>query len=336
MDGLTFLDKSAKSKRLPVYVLAGDEDFLKRQCRDAIFSLVLGDADPTFAVATYPGDKLDFSAVRNDLDTLPFLSPARVVVVEAADPFVTAHREALEKYVAKPSKIGVLVLDVKSFPETTKLAKALPDGAKLNCKALPPLKLPGWAAGWAKARYGKTFGPDAAALLIDLVGPQMGLLDQELDKLSVAVGAKPEIGPDDVDRLVGRSRAANAFRIMEAVGEGKPDEALTILGELFEEGEDALVILGPLTWQLRKLAAVGRLIARGLGLGPAMDAAGVQAWPAARQKFERQVRHLGRRRLDQIAEWLLEVNLGLKGGNPLPPRLQLERLIVRLARPRVS
>ena len=43
---------------------------------------------------------------------------------------------------------------------------------------------------------------------------------------------------------------------------------------------------------------------------------------------------LGRRRLQQITQWLVDVNVGLKGGNPLPPRLQVERLIVRLAKSR--
>jgi DNA polymerase-3 subunit delta len=334
MDALAYLDKAAKSKRQPVYVLVGDEDFLKRRCRDAILSLVLGDADPAFAVTVYPGEKLDFSAVRNDLDTLPFLSPARVVVVDAADPFVTAHREALEQYVQKPSKIGVLVLDVKTFPETTRLAKALPDSAKLVCKAPPGLKLPDWVVGWSRARHGRAIAPDAAALLIDLVGPQLGLLDQELEKLAVAVGDKRAIGPEDVDTFVGRSRAANVFQILNAIAEGEPAAALTILGELFEEGEDALVILGPLTFQLRKLAAAGRLVGQGQSLGSAMDDAGVPKWPAARQAFEQQLRHLGRRRLDRLTEWLIEVNLGLKGGSPLPPRLQLERLLVKLARPR--
>jgi DNA polymerase-3 subunit delta len=78
------------------------------------------------------------------------------------------------------------------------------------------------------------------------------------------------------------------------------------------------------------------LVAQGQSLGPAMDAAGVQRWPKARESFERQVKYLGRRRLDQLPEWLVEINLGLKGGNPLPPRLQLERLVVRLARPRAA
>ena len=106
-DALAFLDRAAKSKRQPVYVLSGDEDFLRRLARDAIVALVLGDADPSFAVSSYVGDKLDFSAVRNDLETLPFLAPARVVVVEQADPFVTEHRPALEKYTAAPKIAGM-------------------------------------------------------------------------------------------------------------------------------------------------------------------------------------------------------------------------------------
>jgi DNA polymerase-3 subunit delta len=335
MDALQFLDRAAKSKRQPVYVLLGDEDFLKRRCRDAIIALAVGDADPAFAVSVCPGEKLDFSTVRNDLDTLPFLSPARVVVVEQADPFVTEHRPALERYVESPSTVGVLVLDVKSFPETTKLAKALPDAAKVKCEA-PKYKLAEWCVGWAKTHHGKKLPSDAAELLVELVGPHLGLLDQELDKLAVAVGNSATISAEDVDRLVGRSREADVFRILDAVGEGKPGEALAVLGQLLEEGEDPLAILGPLTYQLRKLATVGRLLNQGQSLGPAMDAAGVPRWPKIREGTERQLRHLGRGRLAQIPDWLVEINLGLKGGSPLPGRLQLERLIVRLARPRVA
>ena len=332
MDALAFLAKATKSKRQPVYVFSGDEDYLKRLCREAIVAAVLGDADPTFAVASYPGDKLDFSTVRNDLDTLPFLSPARVVVVDAADPFVTAHREQLEKYAAAPSTIGVLILDVKSFPETTKLAKALPDGAKLVCKAPPPYKLADWCREWAKSRHDKALAPDAAEVLVELVGPHLGLLDQELAKLSVAAG--PAVTADDVARLVGRTRAANAFRILDAVGEGSPAAALGLVADLFADGEDAFAILGMLTSQLRKLAAVQRHLGQGLALGPALDAAGVAKWPQARQAAERQLRHLGRARLDPLTGWLTETGMGFRGGNPLPPRLQLERLIVKLARPR--
>lgn len=333
MDALPFL-ATANPKRQPVYAVSGDEDFLKRLIRERIVSSVLGDADPDFAVSTYPGDKLDFSTLRNELDTRPFLAPCRVLIVESADTFVTEHRPQLEQYVTKPSTVGVLVLDVKAFPETTKLAKALPDAAKVVCKAPPPFKLPPWCVEWAKARHNKKLALPAAELLVELVGGGMGLLDQELGKLASAVGAKPAIAAEDVEKLVGRSKAADVFRIMDAIGDGKPGEALSILEDLFADGEDPMAILGPMTSQLRKLAAVGRLTAEGMPLGPAMNAAKVPTWEKARSSFERQVKHLGRRRIDKLTEWLTEINLGLKGGNPLPERVQVERLVVMLARPR--
>jgi DNA polymerase-3 subunit delta len=336
MDALTFL-KAAKSKRQPVYALVGDEDFLKGRCREAIQSLVLGDADPAFALTVYPGENLEISAVRNDLETLPFLSPARLVVVEAADSFVTEHREALERYVAKPSSIGVLVLEVKTFPETTKLAKALPDGAKFVCKAPSADRLKGWCVSWCNSRYQKTIPFDAAEYLVELVGPSMGLLDQELAKLAAATGTSPTIAGADIETYVGRSRGANVFQILNAIGDGRPAQAFKILGELFEEGEDPHAVLGALTSQLRKLAAVEwGLKENGGSLGPAMNQAGIPSWPQARQSAEKQVRHLGRRRLAELPQMLVDINLGLKGGNPLPNRLQVELLLAKLARPRAG
>jgi DNA polymerase-3 subunit delta len=334
MDALPFLSVS-NPKRQPVYTLTGDEDFLKRLVRERIIAIALGEADPEFAVSIYAGEKLDFSTIRNELDTQPFLAPCRVVVVENADPFVTEHRQSLEHYLTKPSPVGVLVLEVKTFPETTKLAKALPDTAKITCKAPPQYKLASWCIDWAKARHRKKLVPEAAELLVELVGPGMGLLDQELGKLAVAVGAKPGITAEDVERLVGRSKAADVFRILDAIGEGKPTEALSILEELFTQGEDPMAIMGPLTAQLRKLAKVWRLHHREKeALGPALDAAGIPRWPKARESAERQLKHLGGRRLEKLIDWLTEINLGLKGGNALPERIQVERLVVMLARPR--
>src|SRR4051812_9470149 len=155
MDAMTFLDKPGKAKRQPVYVVTGDEDFLKRRALHALQEIVLGDADPSFALSSYPGDKADFAAVKSELDTLPFLCDRRLVVVEQADPFVTKFRGALEKYVAAPAASGVLILDVKSWPSNTKLAKLVPDAATIVGKAPPAYKLAGWCVEWAQTRYGK-------------------------------------------------------------------------------------------------------------------------------------------------------------------------------------
>jgi DNA polymerase-3 subunit delta len=336
MDAIVFLDKQAKAKGQPLYVLTGDEEFLKRRALAALQDLVLGESDPSFALSSYPGDKADFAAVRSELDTLPFLSDRRVVVIEQADPFVTKFRANLEKYVAAPASSGVFILDVRSWPANTKLAKLVPEPATIICKAPPAYRLPAWCAEWAKTRYGKPIAPAAAELLVELVGPQMGLLDSELDKLAVYAREKPAIELADVDALVGRSRAANVFRIMDAVGEGKPGEALAILADLFEEGEEPLAVLGALGAQLRRLGAAARLHRQGVPLDDAFDRGGVAKWPQAREAARRQMKHLGWGRLDKLFDWLAEADQGMKGGSPLPAKLLLERLIVRLARPRAG
>jgi DNA polymerase-3 subunit delta len=333
MEALAFLQRKTVPKHT-LYVLSGEEDFLKRQVREKLFSVLLTPDELDLAPVVLSGDQLDYSTLRNELDTVPFLTSCRVVVVENADSFITAHRAALEQLAAHPLKINVLILEVKTFPETTRLAKALPDTAKIICKAPASYRLAAWCIEWAEHRYGKQLAPEAAELLVNLAGSALGVLDQELAKLTTAVGQAQSIGVADVQRYVHRSRAADVFRILEAIGAGNPTEALSILEELLTEGEDPLAILAPLSAQLRKLAAVARQVSTGKSLSAAMDAAGIPSWPKARQNAEQQLRHLGRRRLDRLANWLAELNAGLKGGDPLPERVQIERFIVQLARPR--
>jgi DNA polymerase III subunit delta len=334
MDALAFIEKNGHVRRQPFYVLSGDEDFLKRRVLSILVPLVVGDADPQYAVSTFPGDKTDFSSVRNELDSVSFFSERRLVVVDQADPFVTEFRPQLEAYVAEPSELGVLVLDVKSFPGNTKLAKAVPEASHIVCKSPAEYKLPAWCAEWCQSQYGKKLTMPAAQMLVELVGSTMGVLDQELQKLKEFVGNRPAIDIKDVDELTGRSRGANVFKILDAIGDGQPATALKILTELFEEGEAPLAILGALGFQLRKLARAGRMYKQGLNIEEAMTKAGVPTWPQARDGARKQLKHLGTNRLDKLYDWLLEVDGGLKGGNPLPERLQLERLVVRLAKGR--
>jgi DNA polymerase III subunit delta len=332
MEAFTFLDAVAKAKPRPVYVLAGDEAFLKRLVRAALDKLLIDEADPAFAVSVIPGERAEWPAIRSELDTLPFLSPRRVVVVESADPFVTKYRPALEKYVAEPSKVGTLVLDVKTWPSNTKLAKLVPDAATIGCRTPSQEKLTIWCRNWAKSAYGKSLDADAAGWLVELAGPEMGVLDQELAKLAVYVGDAKSVTRDDVDRLVGRGRNAETFAIFEKIAAGRPADALALLGRLIDQGEDPLAILGAFSWQLRQLGQVNSSLRSGLSPTAAMDRAEVK--PFTRGRVDALLRHLGRRRLDMVYDWLLEADLGMKGSSQLPSQVVLERLVLKLARPR--
>jgi DNA polymerase-3 subunit delta len=327
MDALAFLDRPHVH---PLYVVHGDEDFLRRQVLQTIRRTVLGEGDNDLSYSAHAGEAATFAAVVDELQTVPFFGDRRLVVVENADPFVTNYRAALEKLAGDLPSTGSLVLDVKTWPSNTRLARMVDAAATLVCKAPPQRSLEAWCVKWAPSRHGKAITQPAAALLLDLVGSEMGLLDQELLKLAVYVGDRQRIDVDDVHKLVGRSRDENVFKIMEAVGTGDSKTALTMLVRLLDGGEEPLRLLGALASQLRRLAQAARLTLSGRPLGVAIEDAGVL--PFNRKAAEGQLKYLGRKRAVQLYDWLLEVNLGQRGGSALPPRTLLERLVVRLAR----
>jgi DNA polymerase-3 subunit delta len=331
MESFAFLERAARLEPRAVYVIHGDEDFLKKQVLQALRGLVFGKDADTFGLSTHEGDKASFAEVHDELDTLPFLSQRRLVIVENADPFITRFRALLETYVSGPSASGVLVLDVKSWPSNTRLAKLINADSTIVCKAPAAYRLPDWCVRWAPAQYGKEIALPAARLLVDLVGPEMGQLDQELNKLAIFVGSEKRIESADVDRLVGSSRSENTWKIFDAIGAGQIGAALQILDRSLDQGEDPMRILGAFSAQLRRLAAAARASREGESLPMALNRAGVP--PFALKGCEEQVRHLGSRRARLLYDWLLEVDLGLKGSSQLPERTILERLVVRLARP---
>jgi DNA polymerase-3 subunit delta len=339
MDSLTFLQGAAKAKPRPIYVLHGDEHFLKRRVVAALRTLILGPDDDGFGLSNRDGEKASWAEIHDELETLPFLSSRRLVVIERADvvidraePFVTRERPRLEKYFAEPSKTGVLVLDMRSWPANTKLAKLLPDPAVIVCKTPAAHKLPEWCVSWCAAQHGKPLSAPAARLLVDLVGGDMGLLDQEMAKLAIYAGSNSRIDTADVDQLVGQNRMENTWKIFDLIGTGQTGAALTLLDRLLDKGEEPLRLLGAFSMQLRRLAQAARLHSQGESVPDALEHAGVP--PFGRKSAEQQLRHLGRRRLDLIYDWLLETDLGLKGSSHLPPRTLLERLVVQLARKR--
>jgi DNA polymerase-3 subunit delta len=330
MDSLAFLARTGKTTFLSLYVVHGDEDFLKRQVLRKLRAMVLSEEAEELTLSIHDGDRADYATVMDELHTVPFFGPRRLVLVERADTFVSNNRPALEKVVGRLPETGTLVLEVKSWPGTTRLAKLVSDTATIVCKAPALNRLPRWCVQWAEGQHGKQLTQDAAGLLVELVGADLGQLDQELQKLAVYVGSRTRISEEDVDKLVGRSAAQNAWLIFDAISDGKVKEALQILDRLLLQGEEPIRLVGAFSMKLRQIAQAARLAHQGTPLPAALEEVGVQSYFV--QGSVRLLKHLGPARAASLYDWLLELNLDLRGNSPLPPRTLLERFVIRLAR----
>ena len=338
MHALDLLQDPGRQPVVPVYAIFGGDHYLVRESIAAVTRTVFPEADAEPAVTRFAGPQAILAGVLDELFTLPFFSRRRLVLVEEADTFVTRYRKELEGYVEAPSSSGFLILQVKQWTATTRLAKQVEKvGLAIDCSVLPEKQAPrvlSWLTEYARSRCDAQIEPAAAHLLLELVGLEIGILASEVEKLAVYAGESKRIERGDVARMVGAGRVETVWKALDAVTTGHARMALELLDHLLAAGESPVLLLAGMSASLLKVHHAGRLRAARLPLDEACRTAGIP--PFAIEKTGRQHAHLGPRRVDRLPATLLRADLDLKGGSSAEPRVVLERLLVGLSRPRTD
>lgn len=254
----------------PIFVIFGDEEFRKVQALEQTLDRLLPpDVDRGMALCEYDGAKPEeaggpaIAAVLADLRTLPFLADRRVVLIRDADRFVSAYREKLEEYCRAPSAVGTLVLECRTFLRTTRLAKAIPAAGLLECKKLRGDALIAFAVEQAHAA-GKQLDPATAALLVERIGNDQGIVANEIEKLALYTASRTRITPEDVAALVGLTREEMIFAAVDAAAQGRLAEALTQWRQMLALDKDVIYpALGGIAWKLRSLLSAHQQKAAG-------------------------------------------------------------------------
>lgn len=325
-----YLKQPAQHPTGPVVAISGNSGHLKHAGVKAICDQILGTGDDDFSLTRWTGKDVDLATVCDELATVSMWGDARIVVLDDADEFITKYRAGLERYLQAPAQKSVLVLVVKSWPKSTKLAKRVDKiGLHLLCDNLSAGELLRWLSETAKTTYEKQLSREAAALMVELAGSEMGLLDQELAKLASYVGERGRIEPDDIQALVGGWKAETTWAMTDAVRDGNLPFALACLDKLLVAGEAPQRIMGGMVFVFRKYAIATELVRQGRGMDSALRDAGV--FPRDVKAAERYLRRIRFARAERLLEHLVAADSDLKGGSRLPERLLLERLLVALS-----
>ena len=330
MHATAFLKAPQSTSPGAIVVLSGDERSLKLDALAALIPLVCGDGSADSAATKFKGEEADWKSVRDELLTVSMFGDRRLVLVEDADDFVSENRSALERYLEKPAKKSLLLLDVGSFPKTTKLFKAVDKvGLLIECTELQGAELTRWIQATVKERFGKQITRDAALLLPELAGTHLGLLDQEIEKVAAYAADRPQIDSEDVRKVVGGWKAETTWVMLNALRDGQLGFAMSNLDKLLTSGEPALKLLGGIAYVFRKFALATEISRQGLPLPAALSKAGI--FPRDAAATESYLRRIGRPNAERISHWLLETDLNLKGGLRTSDRLLLEQLFLNLS-----
>ncbi len=266
---------------------------------------MLTDEDGEFSYRSFIGDEIEEPrVVFDELSTVAlFGGGRRLVIINEADPFITRNRAALEDYVASPKTTGVLVLEVKTWASNTKLYKAVDaTGLQIDCKEPSAEAATRWLTQRAKQHHHVEIEPAAVERLLEIIGPDLGRLDQEVAKLALLLTPpKTRIMPDLVDANVGGWQVRQIWSLVDRASEGNTAEALVLLDRLVASGQHPVALLGMLASRLRPLAAAARVVEDDEATGRRADLrgaarAGVRNYPAALDPSERSLKQLGRHR----------------------------------------
>jgi len=327
--------KAAKNdtSRCPVYVIHGKDRRRVTDSADAIARQVLADADPQLSLSRLEGNNIELADVLDELRTLPFLSPCRLVMIKDADSFITKYRQPLEAYLEAPSPTGVLILLPESFPATTRLAKiAAKIGQVISCEPIKPKELARYLITYAKEQYGLKLNQEAAELLRELAGDDSGILCCEVDKIAAYLAGpdnpKTEITLNDVQAVVGHNRLYNVFHVIDALTAGKTAEALSLLNHMLNQDRDAqYTAVGAFAWHFRRLYQARILLDKKLSEGEIIRQSRI--W-ANQEQFMQQVKKLKIEQLGSILEQLMRIDQASKTGAG-SVRTGLEKLIVQFS-----
>jgi DNA polymerase III subunit delta len=309
-----------------VYAVFGAEAFLKREALVRITHQALGNADRSFSMSEYEGPSAELAPIMDDLRTLPFLAERRLVIVREADPFITRFRPELEDYADKPTSTGVLVLECKSLPSNTRLYKKINAlGGTVPCDAVKRMDVGRWLATRSHDAHGVQLAADAAALLADLVGTDLGLLDGELTKLALYVGERKRIAAEDVEALVGQQREEEIWGIMSAMAAGDERRALTLWEQVYQtdKAAEARSIAG-IAYKVRQLLSAKKAQEAG---APEFEVAKLAMIWRDPQRLHAELNAFTTAQLERILCRLLEADVAAKSGG-ISVQASIESLII--------
>lgn len=327
------IDEAKRGALRPVYLVYGEERYLRDQVLVALRKAALGSGVAAFNEDRFTAGEGDVARVLSAVRTVPMMAPKRYVLVSMIERWEGSEGgesplDRLAEYAADPIAETCLVLSGGKIDGRRKLATvAKKQGFAVECNELDRRELPGWISGRAKA-LGHAIDHEMADLLAELAGSDLGSVNDAIERLSLYVGEGAAITEDAVSECVVRVRAADTWAVVEAVRKRDLAGALRTLSEAYDPRDRGLPLLGALAWSIRQLARYQAEVAGGVSGDEAARRAGVFQPYRARELGKLASTVPSR----DVERWLLvlaETDLALKGSRR-PPDAVLEEMMTRL------
>jgi DNA polymerase-3 subunit delta len=301
-----------------VVLLQGSNSFLAAEYTSALKAKLVA-AHGEVDVLHFDGKEHRLADVLDECRSFGLMQQHKMVVVDSAEELVKeANRPLVERYVEQPTEGATLVLRATKWYKGKLDAMIAAVGIAVECGDVGEGVALRWAIARAGKRHGAVLEPDAADLLIERCGDDLGKIDGELGKLSALAGASADapqvsITVAMVREVVGRSRDESAWEWQSTLIMGHTEAALDRQRYLVNIQRESPVLLWWACMDLtRKLHAAANALKA--GENEASISSALKLWGPAKGVLLSKARELGPANARRALKLAVEGDAGVKSG----------------------
>jgi len=260
-----------------IWVLYGEEEFLRTARRKALLDELLQDLPRDFALQTIRGKA--FAPARiTEFYEMAFGSPYKVILLLEAEALGKAELQALETYFQKPSPTNHLIIE---FHQDSQPPLPKRDGIQYEKFArLRPKEIASWLETQAKSMK-LELPPESISFLMEAVGQDLRLLYQTLQMLALS---GIDLTPARIAEALGLHPQYNIYRLIDALAEKNRPLAWQIFAYMAEDTRSFPI--ASVLWSLQQFYQRLRLLYVSFGRGAKLTQEAIQQHLGLRYAFQ--------------------------------------------------
>ncbi len=313
--------KTGQLKKL--YLLYGEEAYLRKQYRDRLKSAVIGEDSMNYyyheGKDVVTGEIIDLS------ETMPFFAERRLIVLENSGLFKSGGEE-LAGYLAQLPETTYFVFVETEVDKRSRLYKTVQSkGYAAEFSVQEEATLKKWILGMVK-KEGKNISASALDYLIEKTGSDMENIRKETEKLFCYCLKKESIEVADIEEICTKRISSHIFDMVGAIAQKRQKQALTLYYDLLALKEPPMRILFLIARQFNLLMQVKELKKKGFSNKVIGEKVGLPGFIAG--KYVSQAEKFSREDLREAVEACVEAEEAIKTGR-MNDNMSVELLIIK-------
>lgn len=307
----------------PVYLLYGEEAFLKKSYKNRLKEAIAG--DDTMNYHYFEGKGLDVQEIISLADTMPFFGSRRLILVEDSGFFKSATDALVEYLPSMPDTTCILFVEseVDKRNRMYKKVKDLGHAAEMTRQNVN--QLAAWAGG-ILAKEGRKITGRTMELFLSKTGDDMENIRMELEKLISYTIGRDVITDQDVEEVCTVRVTNKIFDMVSAIVTRQTKKAMDLYEDLLTLKEPPMRILFLIARQFNQLLQVKEMMAQGMDKGSIASRLKMQ--PFVVGKVMPQARAFSRAQILSYVNLCVDAEEAVKTGR-LNERLAVELLITK-------